>query len=225
MRIGIHQPNYAPWCGYFTKMAHVDAFVFLDDAQMSSQSYIYRTQTRIGDKAQWLSVPTKFALGDPINSVTFGKDNWARKHVDTLRAVYGRASHFREVFPQIEAVYAEQGEKLCDFNIRLVGKIAEILGIKCKCYLSSELAPAGVSDDRLIDIVRKLGGDVYVSGKGGQNYQDPEKFATAGIGLEVRGYTPVPYAQGKADFMPGLSILDALFHIGGDARGLLRYPG
>lgn len=31
MIVAIHQPNYAPWLGYFAKMASAHVFVLLDD--------------------------------------------------------------------------------------------------------------------------------------------------------------------------------------------------
>src|SRR5690606_21435204 len=42
--VAIHQPNYAPWLGYFHKLAQADVFVFLDDAQFSKGSYTNRVQ-------------------------------------------------------------------------------------------------------------------------------------------------------------------------------------
>ena len=54
--------------------------------------------------------------------------------------------------------------------------------------------------------------------------QDAELFKTACIELEVRIYSPVQYPQIHGDFVPGLSILDAVFHFGPRTRGLLQYP-
>jgi hypothetical protein len=53
-------------------------------------------------------------------------------------------------------------------------------------------------------------------------YQDPLAFRSAGIELDVCEYRPIPYEQDAA-FVPGLSILDALFHLGKGSRTLLSY--
>ena len=223
-RIAIHQPNYVPWCGYFAKLRAADVFVFLDDAEMSSQSYIYRSQIRGPQAPQWLSMPNNRHLHMQIRDVRLNGAGGAVSHLGKLQGIYRKAPFYREVTALIEPIYREPGEWLAGFNQRLVIAIAGYLGIACRFESSSLLAPTGTADDRLIDLVTKLGGATYVSGKGGANYQDPAKFAAAGIGLEVREYRPVPYVQTQGDFMPGLSILDALYNVGPEAAQLLVYP-
>jgi hypothetical protein len=224
MRIAIHQPNYIPWCGYFAKIVSADVFVFLDDAEMSSQSYIYRSQIRGPQAPQWLSMPNQRHLHQQIREVQLTGPEGPASHLGKLQGIYRKAPFYREVTALIEPIYKDPGTFLSEFNQRLVIAIAGYLGIECRLEVSSRLAPEGTADDRLIDLVQKLGGRIYVSGKGGVNYQDPAKFAAAGIALEVRQYHPVPYVQAQGEFMPGLSILDALYNVGRDASKLLVYP-
>jgi len=205
-------------------MRHSDVFVFLDDAQMpGGQSYVYRTQIRGPAKPMWLSIPSRFSLGAAILDVSFADTRWARKHVNTLRATYGRCPFFREVMSILEPIYTEARERLAAFNERMIRALAEYLCLSCRFERSSELRPNGEGDDRLVSIAQILRADTYVSGEGGAKYQDPAKFGAAGILLEVRSYTPVPYRQMQGDFEPGLSILDALFHLGRRTLNLLVY--
>jgi hypothetical protein len=224
VRVAIHQPNYAPWCGYFAKMRECDIFIFLDDAQMTSQSYVYRCAVRRDQDMQWLSIPTNSQPRAPIHEVRFHGEQWARKHIGTLRAIYGRCPFFKEVFAILEPLYQNPGTTLGKFNMHVNQSIAAYLGLSCRFEVSSSLQPEGLGDDRLISLARRVGADTYISGKGGQNYQSPAKFAAAGIVLEAHEYRPMPYIQHHGAFVPGLSILDALFHLGREAIHLLDYP-
>lgn len=222
--VAIHQPNYAPWCGYFAKMMHCDVFIFLDDAQMpGGQSFVYRT--KIGSEAgpRWLSVPTRYHLGDAISKVHFADYKWSQKHLNTLKGNYAKAPFFKEVWSIIAPLYEVEASSLSDFNQSMIVALAGYLNIPCKILRSSDLTHAGVSDDRLITSVLAVGGTCYLSGKGGQNYQDPAKFSAAGIDLDVRAYLPRAYRQIHGEPILGLSILDAVFNLGKEAADLLKY--
>jgi ribosomal protein S18 acetylase RimI-like enzyme len=214
-RIAIHQPNYLPWCGYFSKWTKADVFVFLDDAQMpGGASYVYRSRVLGPTEGQWMSIPTRRSLSDRISDVEFASTTWGKKHLGTLRALYGRRPFFKPVFEQLEAHYQGPGDKLAPFNARMIRAIAGLLGSCRPVFSSSQFGVEDLSDERLVKLVEELGGTVYLSGKGGQNYQNPEKFELAAIQLEMHAYQPVPYDQGRAEFEPGLSVVDALFNIG-----------
>lgn len=224
MKLAVHQPNYVPWCGYFAKICQCDIFVFLDNVQMpGGQSYVYRAQIKNGTQPKWLSVPTQYHFGDLITEVHFAKPDWATRHLDILKNTYARTPYFKEVFSFLKPLYEQSGNSLSEFNQCLIQNIAAYLNIKCQFEVSSKLFPDGYGDDRLISLAKILKTDTYISGKGGTNYQDPSKFTAAGIELDVRVYTPIAYDQGNELFIPGLSILDALFYLGPSTIDILHY--
>lgn len=224
MRAAIHQPNYIPWCGYFAKIAVCEVFVFLDDAEISpGQSYVYRSQMRDENRAYWLSQPSRRHPGDLIKDVVFSDPHWGASHLARISQTYRKAPFYREVLDLISPFYGDPGEKLAAFNMRLIQSVCAYLALNCRFEISSGLKPAGTSDERLISLVKLVGADTYLSGKGGQNYQDPARFAAEGIQLDVRTYQPVPYTQIHGDFVGGLSILDALFNLGKTTREILIY--
>ena len=223
-RVGIHQPNYAPWLGFFAKMASVDVFVFLDDCQMPiGRSYVSRVQVRGREGAEWMSIPVQRVCGEAINAVRFAEPAWPRKHLGKLQANYGRCPFFDSVVETVRPIYENPGEHLAAFNMRLIRALAGYVGLSPRFYLASDLAADSTGTQRLIDLVRWVGGTTYVSGSGGVAYQDPAAFKTAELELDIRAYHPIPYSQ-QGEFMPGLSLLDALFHVGPDAQALLAYP-
>ncbi|MEC9265182.1 MAG: WbqC family protein [Pseudomonadota bacterium] len=225
-RVAIHQPNYVPWAGYFHKLAHCDVFIFLDDAQFPKNSFVNRVKIRGDGAPGWLTVPAKPKLGTPIHAVVPGHADWPARHLDRLRNDYRKARHFSAIWPVLEQVYADlPGDNLCAANVTLIQALSERLGLNPEYRLASSIPNQEErrSDDRLIDLVREVGGDIYLSGKGGANYQSPEKFEVSGIALEMTAFSPAPYDQGGLPFEAGLSILDVLFHTGWDgAAGYVR---
>ena len=47
MNLGISQPTFLPWCGYFGLLNYVDEFVILDNVQFQKRSWQQRNQIKI----------------------------------------------------------------------------------------------------------------------------------------------------------------------------------
>lgn len=220
MIVAIHQPNYLPWLGYFNKIASADIFVFLDDVQFSKGSYTNRVQILSPAGAKWLTVPVKLSFGDDICDTGFASENWRVAHVDTLRAMYRAAPFFKGVWPDVrEMILSAPGNDLAAVNINLVIGLAQRLGLCCEFMRSSSIKWSSVSDDRLVEIASAVApGGTYLSGKGGAKYQDPGKFRDAGLGFAYANFQHPVYEQiphpGLSGFVPGLSVLDSVFHVG-----------
>jgi hypothetical protein len=215
--IAIHQPNYLPWLGYFHKIAMADVFVFLDDVPFSKGSYTNRVKILANGQGRWLSVPVSVHLGDPIKRVPAAKPNWMDSHLATISGCYRKARAFRQVWPRLsEILKAVPNADLAAINRFLVESIAEELGLSCCFKASSEIdIIAAMGDDRLIALTASIDAEgVYLSGHGGSNYQDEGKFTGAGLELRYTDYRPPAYCQAGADFVAGLSIVDAILHIG-----------
>ncbi len=225
--VAIHQPNYAPWLGYFHKMARADIFVFLDDAQFSKGSYVNRVQIVGGDATRWLTQPVSVSLGTPISGVRIVRDDWKRAHLDTLRGAYSQAAALKDVWPELERIYESlPDDGLAHANEALVTALAGKLEIDTETVRSSQIDTEGLAgDDRLLAIVQQLApAGTYLSGKGGGKYQDADKFASAGIMLQYADFEHPVYDQGRGEFTQGLSVLDAVFHLGWAATARLVAP-
>ena len=74
--VGIMQPTFLPWLGYFALMEQVDYFVLLDDVQLSKQSWQVRNRIKMNnDNKLWLSLPIKKnRLYTNINEVEISDD-------------------------------------------------------------------------------------------------------------------------------------------------------
>jgi hypothetical protein len=124
----------------------------------------------------------------------------------------------------VKPIYDEPGEFLAPFNMRLILALAAYLDITPQFLLASTFKMGSTGTRRLVEIVVRIGGTVYVSGPGGPSYHDPSAFSSQGVNLDIRMYEAISYPQRHGAFMPGLTALDALFHLGKGANRLLRYP-
>ena len=226
MIIAVHQPNYLPWLGYFAKIARADSFVFLDDVQFSKGSYTNRVQIARGGEAVWLTLPVRHDFGANSSAIAVANADWSRSHRDTLRQAYARARCFREVWGEFEAWLETATGGLAAINASLIEKVARRLGLTTPFCRSSEQGVAvGEADERLAAIVSKLApGGTYLSGAGGAKYQAENAFSAKGLKLEYSPFKPQPYERSGEHFIPGLSVIDALFHLGFEGTSALIRP-
>lgn len=221
--VGVHQPNFLPWLGYFYKMSRSDVFVILDDVLAPSRGYFNRSKVLVQGEGRWLTVPVHRNDGY-IHRMTMAGDEWVAKHVATLQHVYRHAPFFQEVMPGLKEIFHSHSRgRLAELNEALIVHVASMLEITTPCVRSSDYALESSGDERLVDLVLSVGGSRYLSGQGGDNYQHPETFEAANVGLLYTGFESQPYSQHNVnEFIPGLSVVDALFNLGPRAtRGLL----
>jgi hypothetical protein len=230
--VAIHQPNFFPWLGYFDKIARADLFVFLDDVQFEksgSGTWSNRVRLLINGQAVWTTMPVRRDYHGVRPYTEIEIDNrtpWREKLLKTFRTHYARAAFCRDVLPLVERLCLNPAELLVEYNISAIRSICDALGLEAARFLrSSSLHVDARATDRLIAIVRAVGGTTYLAGGGAAGYQEDEKFASAGIELQCQNFRHPIYPQRPdQDFVPGLSCLDALLHCGLEGTAALFAP-
>lgn len=218
--VGIHQPNYLPWLGYFFKIYRSNFFIYLDDVEFPKGSYVNRSKVCINGAESWLTVPANRSLGMNIMRAYPSNPGWHMKHLKTLENTYRRSPYFDEFFPRLaEMLSRSPDEDFASLNISLIEGVCSWIGLNCIGIRSSQMGIDGSSDERLARLVRAVGGDTYMSGSGGKKYQSQSTFSDRGVELSYADYQAYPYRQLSGGFVPGLSVVDALFNIG--ARQIL----
>jgi hypothetical protein len=216
--VAAHQPNFAPWLGFFDKMRHADVLVLLDTVQFAKRGYQNRTRIKGPGGPQWLTVPvvTKGRYDQATRDVEIDESTgWRRVHLRTLRSVLARAPHAHELFDCLEPVYAQPGvHRLVDVTTALIGEVVKRLGIATHLVAASELGCTGRGSALMLELTRAAGGGVYLSGTTGRRYLEPAMFAEAGVQLRYHEFTPFPHPQQHGPFVAGLSCLDYLANVG-----------
>lgn len=217
--VGVHQPNFIPWLGYFYKIAKSDVFVFLDDVSLGGRkSYTRRVQLA---NSVFLSPPMEgVSQSRPIREVQLRSGKDLEKLAKTIQTIYGRTPNYKTHKDFILSLLLAPAENLAEYNMHIVKGIALELGIETQFCVSSSMEIKGESTTRLVEIVQAVNGQVYLSGAGGASYQDPAEFEAANIELAYINYPaseyPQPWKSSESqtpneEFTAGLSILDAIF--------------
>ncbi len=218
----ISQPMFFPWVGMLEQLKAADVYVHYDDVQFSKGSFTNRVQVKTASGVKWLTVPLEdVRLGMLIKDVRVdSRRDWRRSHLDLLRQAY-RGAH--EMLELVERVYFFETPWLCEVAMASMTALADVFGVTPKRQrLSSDLGIGGHGTERVLAVVKALGGTRYVSGAGGRAYLDHAAFAAAGVSVEYMDYAKQPYAQRHGEFTPFVSALDALASLGpAAARALL----
>jgi len=222
--VGIHQPNYLPWFGYFLKMAASDIFVFHDDAGLNSKGLTLRVRISHQEphrQPRWLSVPLqRHAANTRICNLLVCKDRpWHRHHLALLANTYVHAPYFYEVMPLMETMFQSLHEckVLSHLNIYLIQEIAAALDLHPGFKMSSDYSFRSAPSETNASLVAAVGGTHYLSGKGANAYETPESYSRHGIFLfptDAAEFLDRQLRPFQASHRAGLSMVDLWMHLG-----------
>ena len=212
MKIGIMQPYFLPYIGYWQLMNAVDKYVIYDDVNYIKGGWINRNRmlTTAGNGAYFTLSLKDASSFKKINEIEILQV--PDKILKSIQQVYRKAPCFSSAYPTIEEIFLHPERNLGKFLVHANRMIANYLGITTELIVSSELEKDNAlrADEKVLHICNLLGGDEYYNAIGGQALYSKEKFAARGVKLSFVKTELVPYSQYKFDFVPGLSILDVM---------------
>ncbi|ODS40527.1 MAG: hypothetical protein A7315_02515 [Candidatus Altiarchaeales archaeon WOR_SM1_79] len=213
MKIGIVQPYFLPYIGYFALINAVDKFVYLDDVQYIRRGWVNRNRIKLVDNWHYINLPVKkVSLLDNINTVyVVNNEKEINKIKKSVERSYRKAPYYNEVKELIFDLIIPD-ENISRLNIALTDKICNYLDFNTKMYVSSEIKKDNSlkGESLIINICKILCGDHYINPIGGMELYSKEKFSKHGIKLNFIKMNELVYHQGKSDFIPDLSIIDVL---------------
>jgi WbqC-like protein family len=219
MRCAIMQPTFFPWAGYFRLMTKVDQFVFLNDVQLSRQSWQTRNRVLVNRKVHWVVAPIQHGgINQTIGDVELVDGQyWRSKLARLLRQSYSRHRHAADI--EVMLAILENGcqSRLAELNLDLIKYCAGQLVISTPFSRSSDMQLSAIDrTDRLIEICRLLQCDTYLSPPGSAEYLERDGFTRrCDIQLEFATFAPPPYRQHGTDaFISHLSIIDVVANLG-----------
>ncbi len=226
MKIVILQSNYIPWKGYFELIKNADIFCFYDEVKYTKNDW--RNRNKLFDKNGefWLSIPiSKASVNHKISEVKISDIDWQEKHYNTINQTYYRSSQREILNPLLKDIYLNKTwSSLSELNQFSIKKITEYAGIKTEFVNSADYNLEGDRVERLISLIKQLGGTHYTSGPTALNYLKDYKdlFVENNIQLEFKKYGPyLEYHQNQSPFNNYVSIIDLLMNV--ERKEIVKY--
>ena len=214
MRLGIMQPYFFPYIGYWQLMNHVDQYVIYDDVNFIKGGWINRNRILNHGKVQFFNLMMRGASPNKqINQIEIETDERViRKNLRMIENCYGKAPYYKQTYELICDMMFYKDANLAGFLANAIMRMAEYLGMNTKFIISSGLEKNNElhGQDKVIHICRLLGADEYYNASGGQTLYDYESFEKQGITLKFVDTGEVSYRQFGEEFIPNLSIIDVL---------------
>jgi len=217
MRLGIMQPYFFPYLGYFDLIHRTDRWVVFDTAQYIRHGWVNRNRILHPNSGwQYITAPLRkhhrdSAIKDIL--VKEGKD-WRDRVRGQLVHYQKRAPYYTEVAELVRHCLDNDESSLARLNVAILDKVCGFLQIPFRYEFFSgmklDLGPVDGPGDWALRISEALGASEYVNPPGGEVLFDKAKFEAAGIKLTIQRFENMTYPCGGYEFEPALSIVDVL---------------
>ncbi|WP_102107861.1 WbqC family protein [Oceaniglobus roseus] len=217
--LAVMQPTFAPWLGYFALIDRADLFLFLDDVQLSRQSWQTRNRLKGPDGPVTLSLAVARKPSKPkISEARLADTDFAAKLKAKAETLLGKAPHAETSLKILSDNLDAAEGSLMKLNTGIIEGICAAVGLDGARRNASDMeAPPGEKAERLVALCRAAEADTYLSPVGAYDYLAGDtKFEDAGIDLRFLNYSCPEYPQPHPPFVSHLSALDALAQVGPD---------
>lgn len=219
MRLGIMQPYFLPYLGYFSLIKHTDKFIIFDTPQFIRHGWIERNRISNPNGGwQYISVPLKkHAQTASIDSIRINNEvNWKQKIIAQM-VHYKKAPYYNAVAGLIKRALDEEYQDIVTLDVNLLQTVCDYLKIDAHIEIFSQMdltiQEAKEPDEWALNICRAIKDvDEYWNPPGGQSFFDVSKYEQAGIDIKFQKINLRRYRQGKNEFQEGLSIIDVMMH-------------
>jgi len=211
VKVSIHQPETYPQLGYFNKIYESDAFVFLDNVAFRKNYFQNRNRISGKEGEIWLTLPV--SGGKLIQEKSYER-KLVSKHLKSIRNVYGAGEAQDQLCNLIESVDQIAEGNLSEFNISFTVGMCEILGINADFMRSSTLNTSCSKSDLVLEICKKLGACIYLSGTSGRDYLSLPDFEERGVQIWFQEFNYPFYKQKGPVFNRYASVIDSICNNG-----------
>lgn len=214
MKIGIMQPYFLPYIGYWQLLNAVDKYIIYDDVNYINRGWINRNRILLNSKDKMITLSLKEVSQNKLikEIELLNNEKEREKLLKTISQSYKKAPFYDEVYPLIEEILNFKEINLGKFLENSIKKIIEYLEINTTILISSEIEKDNMlkGKNKILDICKNLGASEYYNAIGGQELYSYEEFNKEEIKLKFLKSGNIEYRQFKNEFIPNLSIIDVM---------------
>ncbi|ANU23084.1 WbqC family protein [Planococcus donghaensis] len=215
MKVGIMQPYFFPYIGYWQLIKAVDKYVVYDDVNYKKRGWINKNNILVNGEAKPVSLRTfKVSQNKRINEIEIDHDLvYKKKLLKTIKEAYSKAPYFQEAYSVVEKIINQNEPNLAAYLANSIKEICAYLNIRTEIILSSELTKNEHlrGQDKILEICGLFSAEEYLNAAGGLLLYSPLDFQTQGIELKIIKTNPISYQQKDVrEFVPNLSIIDVM---------------
>jgi hypothetical protein len=215
MKLGIMQPYFFPYIGYFQLMNAVDEFVVYDNIEFTKKGWINRNRILINGQDSFITLPLKKDSDYLDVRDRCLADSWSSektKMLNRIKESYRKAPQFDSVYPVIEKSILFEESNLFKYILNSLNAVTTYLAIGTPLTISSTLTINDTlkADKKVIAICKERNADTYVNPIGGIQLYIKDEFKNVGIDLHFLKANDFKYKQFDNKFVPWLSIIDVM---------------
>ncbi len=189
MKIGIMQPYFFPYVGYYQLINSVDKFIIYDNIKYTKKGWINRNILNSNNSDKKITLPL-MKDSDSLNIVERKlSNNWNKDKIKLLNIIssfYIKSPFYNEVFSLIEEIFSYTNSNLFYFLLNSLKKVNRYLDINTELVISSKIKidHSLKGKDKVLSICKKMKADNYYNAIGGKNLYERKVFNSKGIDLK-----------------------------------------
>lgn len=214
MKVGIMQPYFFPYIGYWQLINAVDKFVIYDDVNYIKRGWINRNRILINGEPKYFNLPVMGASQNKlINQIMVNNDpRIINKNLRTIKVAYGKTQYFESAYPIIERILTCGEQTVSRYLAQSIKLLCEYLNITTELLMSSSLQKDSSlkGQKKIIDICKEIGASEYYNAIGGMRLYNRLDFDRSALLLRFLKTGNVHYKQFNNEFWGNLSIIDVM---------------
>lgn len=215
MKLGIMQPYFLPYIGYFQLINAVDRFVLYDNIKYTKKGWINRNRIFTNGKEEFITLPLKkdsdfLNIDQRYLASSFPLEK--KKILRKVKESYQMAPYFSEIYKLFEGILDFDNSNLFHFVYNSLMMVCNYLKIS-KEFIASSTLPIDhtlKAENKVLAICKQMNTDYYINPIGGVKLYSKENFTKNNIALSFLSPHTIVYYQSNTEFIPNLSILDVM---------------